>query len=628
MNAQRLMAGGIVLLLSCGCSPTEYRAPSGTPVAAENTVETIRELVDSEELILAITPRLKQLLAVMEKSPRCEVTPEDREACTAPASAIRYRGLAELDLESAFEQHLHDGLAHFDWPLATSMQADYDPLTIWRHLRVQGHMEDSQIGILSGRFTDGGNTFELKTKFEGRVRPLEGNWGLLGVKGKQTLKLQKSAEFEWEIVEWEQTEFHVVGTRQPLFENVTDQALPNPTTREELVRSRHQEWIVQRMAERSKESPDPKTPLFADWQCNRQFPAVSVVDFDRDGWDDLFVMDRWERSVLLRNEGDGTFRDVTVESGLEVDGFANCAAFFDIDNDGDTDVFVGRTTRPSLLFLNEGGTFRTDPEWNRAFADILFVVSVAVTDINRDGLQDLYLSTNAFAGGDPRVWIREMIPEADQATMIDRMIGKNMYLDRGGPANKLLINRGGTLEQAPLNDDAKMWRCSFQSAWADFDGDGDDDAYVCNDFAPDVLLRNDTPAGSMDIRLVDVTDQVMPPDNMAFGMGASWGDYDNDGRLDLYVSNMYSKAGMRIVPQAGKTDKRILPAAMGNFLYRNLGEKFEQVAGHGEDDQHVSKVGWSYGGQFADFDNDQNLDLYVPSGFFSPPAEVSTQEDL
>jgi hypothetical protein len=116
--------------------------------------------------------------------------------------------------------------------------------------------------------------------------------------------------------------------------------------------------------------------------------------------------------------------------------------------------------------------------------------------------------------------------------------------------------------------------------------------------------------------------------DMGFGMGCSWGDYDNDGDLDLYVSNMYSKAGNRIVDQVEGADPRLKVAAHGNFLFENQAGVFEQVAGDAEGEQHVARVGWSYGGQFADFDNDGNLDIYVPSGCYSAPDEVKTKVDL
>ena len=86
-----------------------------------------------------------------------------------------------------------------------------------------------------------------------------------------------------------------------------------------------------------------------------------------------------------------------------------------------------------------------------------------------------------------------------------------------------------------------------------------------------------------------------------------------------------SKAGNRIVPAIGDTDPRILVAARGNFLYRNDGGIFKQVAKAGAAE---TKVGWAFGGQFADFNNDGFLDIYTLSGYFTAPPELASEVDL
>ena len=168
-----------------------------------------------------------------------------------------------------------------------------------------------------------------------------------------------------------------------------------------------------------------------------------------------------------------------------------------------------------------------------------------------------------------------------------------------GPPNLLLLNAGnGRFDRSPHNDDVQIWRHSYQSTFCDFDGDGDSDIYVANDYAVNSLLRNDGADGFTDVAAATGTTDI------GFGMGAAWGDYDNDGRQDLYVSNMYSKAGKRITGQLAGIDDRYGLMARGNSLFRNLGDRFQKVSGLDAGDLHVEKAGWSWAGQFVDFNND------------------------
>jgi hypothetical protein len=112
-------------------------------------------------------------------------------------------------------------------------------------------------------------------------------------------------------------------------------------------------------------------------------------------------------------------------------------------------------------------------------------------------------------------------------------------------------------------------------------------------------------------------------------MGATWGDYDNDGLQDLYVSNMFSKAGARITNRVPGIAEIYKQSAAGNYLYRQrANHSFELVSGDNPPALAVAKAGWSWGGQFADFDNDGFLDLYVLSGYFTAPKAVSSELDL
>ena len=220
-----------------------------------------------------------------------------------------------------------------------------------------------------------------------------------------------------------------------------------------------------------------------------------------------------------------------------------------------------------------------------------------------------------FLASDDRDELRDRVASLDES---------DHYLDAVGPPNVLLINRGeGRFGVASESRQLAVWRNTLQATWADFDTDGDPDLYVANDFAPDNLFRNDGIEG-----FVDVTREVAGDAMMGFGMGASWGDYDNDGRQDLYVSNMYSKAGMRIAAQVDGVDRQLLRSTEGNILFRNSGTSFDQVSGLQAPALTVAKAGWSWGGQFIDVDNDADLDLYVSSGFFTAPPPVASDVDL
>ena len=172
------------------------------------------------------------------------------------------------------------------------------------------------------------------------------------------------------------------------------------------------------------------------------------------------------------------------------------------------------------------------------------------------------------------------------------------------------------------NEPLRAFRHTYQSTWSDYDDDGDPDVYLANDFAPNVLLENDGTG-----QFSDVTARTGTAD-IGFGMGVSWGDFDRDGKQDLYVSNMYSKAGKRITSKVPGIDPVFAAMARGNSLFHNVGDKFHKVSGTEPGTVPVEVAGWSWGGQFCDFDNDGWLDIYALSGHYTAPQEVRAQVDL
>lgn len=619
-----MLSLAFIAVVGCGDTPTAKE----TAVAAEATDTVglteeqlrIRAIVKSEDLILQLVKRLNQLKSYWSN---------DKEEFPVGlfADDFQYQGIDSFELDKP----RYDGplVKKHKLPIASAMNSS-DPTEIWRSLLERASVEEPAFGFVSGHFEDPTNpiTFVTDTKFESNLSFADSET-IGGVHAKQTITWTLADSGEWKIGRWVQSKF-VIDVSAPVFEDATSTAIPNPETLDIAVRSPHKELLVKRalIGNPGQYLAPPKMnyPDFGDWGSTYQFPGASVVDIDQDGWDDLFLTNRGGKSLFLRNQGDGTFVDISESSGLAVKDYASCALFFDVDNDGDSDALVCQVLKPCLFFINHNGKFQQDEKTNEQLVDAKCVVSATAVDVNRDGLLDVYLSTYAIGPGNK--WAKEAVRAEDVPFLELKLSQQNYYFDRAGPPNILLMNRGGKLQREEISEQLEQWRTTYQASWSDIDNDGDSDLYLCNDFAKDVVLRNDTEQGSFDLRFEDVTDKFTPEALTAFSMGASWGDFNNDAELDLYVSNMYSKAGQRISSRLDNADPRIAVAAKGNFLYQKVGQEYKQVAGSEPDDQHVSIVGWSFGGQFADFDNDGSLDLFVPSGLYTAPPKIATEEDM
>jgi hypothetical protein len=570
MTFPGIISAAFFLFCLTAChDPQESGKAEATSIDTKDPDQIVRTLIKSEETVQRITPLLKEI-----------------------AKKISTGSSLPLDLPKEWASKTK----HHEW-LAASF------------------------GVLEGNFK--GESFVTKTKFEGSLIDRKGS--RLGLMSKQKLVWESGGDDQWNLKEWIPLELKLIKAPRALFKDVTETVIPSSFARDIAQRSEHAEITEQALAEKKLIMPKREYADLPDMESAYQYPSVSVVDYNGDGHDDIFVSARYTPSQLFRNNGDGTFEDVSIEAGLPAGNCVNFALFADFDNDGDPDALFCRSLEPTLYYQNNKGRFENVTHRLCDLGEQHFVVSASTADVNRDGLLDIYLTTYTPGPDVLPIW-KERYLTPDEAKRLEELskTAHPYFNDRGG-ANVLLMNRGGGKLERAGGDVVKLWRKSYQPAWADVDGDGDDDLYVCNDFAPDSYLRNDTPPGAKEPVFVEAYDEVFPVDSMAFGMGASFEDYDQDGDLDLFVSNMYSKAGNRIIGLVGGVDPRIRVAARGNFLYRNDGGKFHQVA---DLDSPVAQTGWSFGGQFADFNNDGQLDLYIPSGYYSAPKRVATEVDL
>lgn len=321
--------------------------------------------------------------------------------------------------------------------------------------------------------------------------------------------------------------------------------------------------------------------------------AVSVVDFDRDGWNDLYVSNSSPGSLnrLYRNQQDGTFQDVAAEMGLadlNVPGTGACmgSIWADYDNDGFEDVCIYKWGRPELYHNDQGKRFTrvTDsaglPDWVNAGCATWF-------DYDSDGFVDLFI-----AG----YWPEDVRLESLEHTRI--MPESFEYAGNGG-RNWLLRNTGNAsfvdvTEEAGVT--STMWTLAVVAA--DFNEDGATDLFLANDYGVSELYLNEAYAKGH--RLREVGKEAGIGNAPKSGMNAAVGDVLNQGKLAIYETNI-SEEGVLI---------------QGNNLWFPMQDtklEFQNMASV----MGVELGGWSFGAQFGDLNNDGNLDLYLTNGYVS-----------
>ena len=355
------------------------------------------------------------------------------------------------------------------------------------------------------------------------------------------------------------------------------------------------------MAEVGKEHGIDRTLFLDNWTSDippGQRPIVTggvyLADLDNDGHDDLLVTDT-KGVFMFRATATGKFEQVGRDSGLplELTGVGN-AALGDFDGDGLVDVILESRSFKNL------GKFKFQETTERTGFRFGSATGFSLADYDRDGKLDIYVTR----------YFGQKVPRAS----------KNSWIDGpGGPGNQLWRNLGNwKFEEVSLKANAQAGRRScFTACWLDANNDGAPDIYVINEFGGGALLVNHGNGTFREMHLVD--------DAGDFGsMGMVVGDYNNDGNIDIYTANMYSKAGRRIMenlapdsysPEIFTKMKRFVT---GSEMYRNAGNlKFERIGKA----LRVHAVGWAYGASLVDLDNDGYLDLYGTAGFVSVNKE-------
>lgn len=319
--------------------------------------------------------------------------------------------------------------------------------------------------------------------------------------------------------------------------------------------------------------------------------GVAVLDFDGDGWEDIFFTNGAPQPTLAkgvpgdcnrlyRNLGNGTFADVTARSGLCGTGYDIGAAVGDFDNDGRPDVFVAGV-RESALYRNAG-----DGNFTRVALPKVddWAIGGGWFDYDNDGDLDLFIVRYVH-------WDPAAEPFCGDATQSLRTYCHPQFYT--GLTNLLFRNDSGKFtDVSAASGIGKHMGKGMAVAFGDVDGDGRPDAFVTNDTVPNFLFRNNGNGTFAEIG--DAAGIAFNDDGRALSsMGAEFRDIDNDGRDDLFLTALHNET---------------FP------LYRNMGRNTFR------DMTYPSRIGkatmaysgWSCGAY--DFDNDGWKDLFIAGG--------------
>ena len=316
-------------------------------------------------------------------------------------------------------------------------------------------------------------------------------------------------------------------------------------------------------------------------------------DYDGDGDLDVYLIngasqngnvgDIPTHNVLYRNDGDGTFTDVTETAGVGSTSYGTGATVGDYDNDGDLDLYVTNFGEDQL-YQNQGdGTFK-DVTQEAGVGNREWGTSCVFVDVDNEGHLDIYVTNYAIYNP------KEDKPCDERGVHV--YCGPHAY----SPVHDTLYLSDG---DGTFTDVSKQSRPSnlvpmhgLGVTFGDYDGDGDVDLYVANDQDPNFLLQNDGKGEFLEVALISgVCYNDMGKEEA--GMGTDFGDYNNDGKLDITVSNYQTET---------------------NTLYHNHDSSFfiDNTILSGIAEITHGYLGW--GIKFFDYDNDGYQDIFVANG--------------
>ena len=339
--------------------------------------------------------------------------------------------------------------------------------------------------------------------------------------------------------------------------------------------------------------------------------GVALLDYDNDGWLDIYLVngsteaalrgkEPAPRAVLLHNNHDGTFTDVTDKAGVANERWGFGVAVGDFDNDGWPDIYVTNFGKNRLYHNNRNGTF-TDVAEKAGVTIGTWSTGASWGDYDHDGYLDLFVPgyVKYDINNPPLSGKGGLPPGFCQFRGVEVMCGPRGL---AGEVDHLFHNNGdGTFTdvsaKAGVADSRGYY--GFSSVFVDIDNDGWVDLAVANDSVPKYLYRNKHNGTFEDISYLSGF-ALNDDGREQASMGIAVGDYNRDGRIDFFITNFSDDY---------------------DTLYRNEGEaSFTDVSFHaGIADLTIPFLGWGAG--FLDYDNDGLLDIFVANGHVYPQVD-------
>ncbi len=288
--------------------------------------------------------------------------------------------------------------------------------------------------------------------------------------------------------------------------------------------------------------------------------GVAFADYNNDGREDILVYPQLERILLYEQQMDGSFLEKAQEVGIEVyPSMHGMCVWGDINNDGWLDLFVSSQTDDHLLFLNNGDATFSEIGYTAGVYQGNKVRAALFADIDQDGFLDLYLA------------------RLNQENILYKNNGDLTFTD--------VTEASGALDQ----------QISMGAVFLDYDNDGDPDLYLTHDGnQANILYQNDGSGHFTDVSESSGTNVA------GEGMGVDFGDINNDGWLDLYITNRFENT----------------------LLLNNADGTFSNIS----ESAAIMDLGMGWGTTFLDFNNDGWQDIYVVNdSYFSPEPNLMYQ---